>query len=418
MPSVSLTLAAGGVCAPEGFMAAGVSAGLKHSGALDLALIASQRECAAAALFTTNRVSAAPVVVSRKHIRDGSARAVVVNAGCANACTGTLGLQHARAMTAEAGRALGVPAKQVLVCSTGLIGSYLPIDRVLAGIARAAEGLGPVPGGRGGEAGATDAAREGAGSAAAAAAAEAIMTTDTVPKLAAVIHRDGWSVGGIAKGAGMIAPNLATMLAFVTTDASVEAASLQSTLARAADATFNRISIDGDTSTNDTLILLANGASGLTPDSGALQAAVDSVCRSLSRQIVADGEEATKLVRVRVEGAPGMADALLAARAIATSLLVKSALYGGDANWGRVAAAAGYSGAGGAFDRLSISMAGVDVLSRGIPAGPEAIREARTALQADEIEIVCNLEAGVASAQMLTTDLSPEYVRFNGQYEL
>lgn len=414
MPSVSLTLAAGGVCAPDGFMAAGVSAGLKHSGAPDLALIASQRECAAAALFTANRVSAAPVVVSRKHVRDGSARAVVVNAGCANACTGTLGLQHARAMTAEAGRALGVPVEQVLVCSTGLIGSYLPIDRVLAGIARAAEGLGPVPGGRGEEAGTNGAARAGAG----AAAAEAIMTTDTVPKLAAVTHRDGWSVGGIAKGAGMIAPNLATMLAFVTTDASVEAASLQSTLARAADATFNRISIDGDTSTNDTLILLANGASGLTPDPGALQTAVDSVCRSLSRQIVADGEEATKLVTVRVEGAPGMADALLAARAIATSLLVKSALYGGDANWGRVAAAAGYSGAGGAFDRLSISMAGVDVLSRGIPAGPEAIREARMALQADEIEIVCNLQAGVASAQMLTTDLSPEYVRFNGQYEL
>lgn len=393
---MSLITVTGGVCAPEGFLAAGVGAGLKRSGAPDLALVVSTRPAAVAGVFTRNNAAAAPVQVSKSRLAAGVARGVVVNSGCANACTGAQGLADARAMTEAAGAALGVPAEQVLVCSTGLIGSHLPMDKVTTGIAQAAGVLGGDD----------------------EAAARAIMTTDTVPKLAAVASPEGWRVGGIAKGAGMIAPNMATMLAFLTTDAAVEPAVLQQALGRVADRTFNRITIDGDTSTNDTVLAFANGASGTAPEPAALEAALLAVCDSLSRQMVADGEGVTKFVTVKVTGAAGEPDALRAARHIAESALVKTAIFGEDANWGRVAAAVGNSGARANFDGLTIWMAGVRVLTGGAGEDAAAIDAARTAMKAGDISIECDLGVGGDSAVVLTSDLTPEYVRLNAEYEL
>ncbi len=386
----------GGVCAPEGFLAAGVSAGLKRSGAADVALLVSARPASVAGVFTRNKVAAAPVRVSRERVAAGASRGVVINSGCANACTGQQGLSDAVAMTEAAGDALGVPAGEILVCSTGLIGSFLPMDKVSAGIGRAASMLGDHD----------------------QAAAQAIMTTDTVPKLAAVAHPGGWRVGGIAKGAGMISPNMATMLAFVTTDAEVEPALLQAALRRVADKTFNSITIDGDTSTNDTLLAFANGASGARPDAGEVEAALLAVCDSLSRQIVSDGEGVSKFVTVRVTGAATEQDAVRAARFIAESTLVKTALFGEDANWGRVAAAVGNSGVHARFDGLTISMAGVQVLTGGAGEGMDAIEAARAAMSRNEVTIECDLGVGPSEAVILTTDLTADYVRLNAEYEL
>lgn len=392
---MSLAPLEGGVCAPAGFRAAGVAAGIKRSGALDLALVVSDHPAAAAGVFTTNRAAAAPVRVSRGRVASGRARAVVLNAGCANAMTGKRGLQDAGEMAGEAAAHLGLRPEDVLVCSTGLIGSYLPMDRVRAGIAAAAGALGPddLP------------------------AATAIMTTDTRPKRAAVAHASGFRVGGMAKGAGMIAPDMATMLAVLTTDGAAGPAALRTALAGAADRTFNAVTIDGDTSTNDAVLLLANGASGVTPPPEALATAVEAVCRSLAEAIAADGEGATKLVRVRVRGAATPGEARRAARTVAESLLVKTALYGGDANWGRVAAAIGRAGVEADFDRLTIAICGVAVLDAGVPASGEALARARAALHGSEADVVCDLMAGAASAEVLTTDLSPEYVLLNAAYE-
>ena len=386
----------GGVCAPQGYLAAGVSAGLKRSGAADLALLVSTRPASVAGVFTRNNVAAAPVRVSRERVAGGTGRGVVVNSGCANACTGKRGLSDALAMTEAAGNALRVPAEDILVCSTGLIGSFLPMGRVVDGIEKAASSLGGDD----------------------EAAARAIMTTDTVPKLAAVASPAGWRVGGIAKGAGMICPNMATMLAFVTTDAEVQPAVLQACLRRAADRTFNTITIDGDTSTNDTLLVFANGASGVGMDQAEFEEALTAVCDSLSRQIVADGEGVSKFVTVRVTGAAGFQDAERAARFIAESTLVKTALFGEDANWGRVAAAVGNSGAAANFDGLTISMAGVRVLTAGAPESLDAIEAARSAMTARQIAVECDLGVGDADATVLTSDLTAEYVRLNAEYEL
>jgi glutamate N-acetyltransferase/amino-acid N-acetyltransferase len=386
----------GGVCAASGFMAAGVSAGLKHSGALDLALVVSTRPASVAGVFTLNNLAAAPVRVSKPRAAAGLARGVVVNSGCANACTGDRGLADAESMAQAAAAALGVPEEQMLVCSTGLIGSILPMDRLVPGINQAASALGGDD----------------------EAAARAIMTTDTVPKLAAVAHPAGWRVGGIAKGAGMIAPNMATMLAFVTTDAEIEPAPLQAALRRAADRTFNSITIDGDTSTNDTVLAFANGAAGVAPDPVEFDAALLAMCASLSRQMVADGEGVSKFVTVQVTGASDDEDATRAARFIAESTLVKTALWGQDANWGRVAAAVGNSGAEARFDGLTISMAGVRVLTDGAGEGPQAIDAARVAMAQKQIAIDCDLGVGSGRAVILTGDLTPEYVRLNGEYEL
>jgi glutamate N-acetyltransferase / amino-acid N-acetyltransferase len=393
---MSLVTVTGGVCAAQGFLAAGVSAGLKRTGNPDVALIVSTQPAVVAGVFTRNNVAAAPVRVSRARLAAGTGRAVVINSGGANACTGAQGLADARAMTEAAGEALGVPAEEVFVCSTGLIGALLPMDKVVAGINKAAASLGVDD----------------------EIVARAIMTTDTVPKLAAVASTHAWHLGGIAKGAGMINPNMGTMLAVVTTDAVADRDVLQAALHRVADQTFNSITIDGDTSTNDTLLVLANGASGVRPDPTELEAALLQVCDSLSRQMVADGEGVTKFVTVKVTGAGSEADAVRAARAIAESTLVKTALFGEDANWGRVASAVGNSGAEANFDGLTISMAGVRLLTAGASEGMKAIEQARAAMAANQITVECDLGVGSERATILTSDLSPDYVTLNAEYEL
>ncbi|HMC09295.1 MAG TPA: bifunctional glutamate N-acetyltransferase/amino-acid acetyltransferase ArgJ [Actinomycetota bacterium] len=387
-----------GVCAAAGFRAAGVAAGIKRSGGLDLALVVSDLPAAAAGTFTTHRAAAAPVIVSRERVAAGSARGIVVNSGSANAMTGPRGRQDAETMAAEAAAQAGVDPAEMLVCSTGKIGSHLPMDRVSKGIAAAAGALGS--GGTNDE----DAAR-------------AILTTDTRPKRAAVSHPDGWRLGGMAKGAGMIAPDMATMLAFLTTDAVVAPDVLRAAVCRAVDRSFNLITVDGEPSTNDAVLALANGRSGLRPSPGDLAGALEVVCGRLAEAIVADGEGATKLVRVRVGGARSVEEARRAARSVADSPLVKCALYGEDANWGRVAAALAKSGAALDLDALSIAMGGVTLLDRGEAAGDEAAAEAHRGLGAREVEIACDLGAGGAEGEILTTDLSPGYVAINAEYE-
>jgi len=392
---VTLVRTEGGVCAARGFVSAGVKAGIKKSGSPDVALILSESDAACAGVFTTNTAAAAPVAVTRERVKSGKARGVVVNSGCANALTGEQGIKDARSMASIAARATGVDEEQMLVCSTGHIGVYLPMDKLTRGIEEAVSLLRPAD---------EDAMR-------------AIMTTDTRPKRAAMTHKDGWTIGGITKGAGMIAPRMATTLGFITTDAAVESAALQDALSEVAEVTYNAITIDGDTSTNDTLLVFANGASGLRPDVHAFAEALRAVAASLAEQIVSDGEGATKVVRVRVRGAADADQAWRAARTVAESLLVKTMIYGGDANWGRVAAALGRSGATVNFDKLSISIGGAAVLKEGIAAPETVVAQARAAMQSDEFAIVCDLLSGSASAEMLTTDLSERYVELNAKYE-
>ncbi|KAF0957325.1 bifunctional glutamate N-acetyltransferase/amino-acid acetyltransferase ArgJ [Rhodococcus sp. T7] len=384
---------AGGVCAPAGFTAAGVAAGIKLGGALDLALIVSDRPAAAAAWFTTNRAAAAPVVISREHVAGGVARAVVVNSGCANAMTGARGCNDARTTADGVAALLGTTPDLILVCSTGAIGTYLPIRRLLTGARLAAGAL------------TNDDAT----------AARAIMTTDTRPKTAAVRSSYGWSVGGMAKGAGMLAPNTATMLSVITTDARVTPEVLRTASRTAVERTFHAITVDGETSTNDTIAILANGAADVTPTPEELVVALTEVCWALARQLISDAEGATKEVLVRVKGAMDETQASQASRLVAQSLLVKCALHGGDANWGQVAAALGRSQVEADFDRLSIVMGGVTVLDAGIPAGPDAIALARAGLTHRAIVVECSLAVGSAHAEMLTTDLSPEYARLNSE---
>jgi glutamate N-acetyltransferase/amino-acid N-acetyltransferase len=384
-----------GVCAARGFRAAGVAAGIKPAGGLDLALVVSDHPSTAAGVFTTNRVAAAPVIVSMARVAGGTARGVVINSGCANASTGEQGLKDADAMADAAAHAAGIPTSEMLVCSTGHIGSNLRMDAVHSGVVAATAALGrddEVP-------------------------ARAIMTTDTRPKRAAVAHAAGWHLGGMAKGAGMIAPNMATMLAVVTTDALVAPYDLRRALVEAVESTFNRITVDGDQSTNDTVLVFANGRSGVAPGEQDLGAAIHAVCRSLAEQIVADGEGATKLIRVRVRGAVSAAEAQVAARTVADSLLVKTALWGGDANWGRVAAALGRAGVDGDFESLTIALGGVVVLNRGVAAGRDVVQQARRGLQEHDIAVECDLGVGSGAAEILTTDLSPEYVQLNADYE-
>ncbi len=332
---------------PRGFTFAGVAAGIKKTGASDLALIVSDRPCSAAAVFTRNAFPAAPVLYDRALVAEDPVGlyAVAINAGCANACTGDAGLADAEAMAGLAEAALGLPAHACAVMSTGVIGPRLPMDRIAAGVQQAAVEL---------QAAGWDAA------------SRAIMTTDTRPKVA-FRQVGGASLFGMCKGAGMIHPNMATMLSAIVTDAAVEPSALGEMLRRAVDVSFNCISVDGDMSTNDTVLVLANGASGWTArsagvepgsaESSAFASALTSLCTDLAQQIVRDGEGATKFITVRVEGATSDADARLAAKAVANSPLVKTAFYGGDANWGRILAAVGYSGAavepaqGGSVDR-------------------------------------------------------------------
>lgn len=387
-----------GVCAAAGFRAAAVEAGIKRSGGLDLVLAVSDRPATVAGTFTTHRAAAAPVRVTRSRVASGSARGVVVNSGCANAVTGARGFQDAEDMAAAAAAQAGIEVAEMLVCSTGKIGSHLPMDKVAKGIAVAASRLANTP----------EADEE---------VARAILTTDTRPKRACVAHGRGWSLGGMAKGAGMIAPDMATMLAFITTDAVVAAEHLQAGLGPAVRASFNAITVDGEPSTNDTVLVFANGASGVAPSEAELSSALENVCGRLAEAIVADGEGATKFVRVAVRGAWTPVEARRAARSIAESPLVKCALYGADANWGRIAAALGKVDITLDLDVASIWMGGALLFDRGRPTGDRAVEEAHTGLLAHEVEISCDLGVGDASAVMLTTDLSPGYVEVNAQYE-
>jgi glutamate N-acetyltransferase/amino-acid N-acetyltransferase len=382
------------VCMPGGFLAAGESAGIKRKkGALDLALIVSEAPAAAAGCFTVNRAAAAPVIVSRSRVPSEGMRGIVINSGCANALTGSRGYSDASAMAAGAAEAVGAAEGEMLVASTGMIGTYLPLDDVLGAVRRAAAGLA-----------ASDER-----------VAQAILTTDTRRKTAA-FQGERWTVGAIAKGAGMISPQMATMIAVVTTDAQVGAEELEDVLGVAVSDTFNRISVDGDMSTNDSVLAFANGASGVRPAAGELSAAVLEVCSSLARQIVADGEGAEKVIRVAVEGAAVGDEAEAAARAVGSSLLVKTAVHGGDPNWGRVAAALGASGARFDAGKLTIRIGGVDLLQKGEPVAGAA-SAARKAMTEDLIEIVCELDSGSAGAEFWTCDLSEEYVRINTEYE-
>lgn len=400
--------AAGSATSPQGFTAAAAHAGLKADGAPDVALLVSATSCATAGVFTRNMVRAAPVVYDADLLgeRPGRIRAVAMNARVANACTGAAGLAAARAMAQAAEQAAGLPPRTALVLSTGVIGVPLPVELVAAGLREAAGRLSPHGGPE---------------------AARAIMTTDTRPKHCAArveTSAGAVTVGGIAKGAGMIHPDMATLLALLTTDAVAEPATLAPLLKRVADRTFNAISVDGDTSTNDTALLLANGASGVDPArDGAtwklFEEAVLLVARTLALAIVEDGEGATKRVEIQVVGAPTETAAREVGRAIARSALVKTAIHGADPNWGRVLAAAGAAGVPLPVERLSLAAAGdgewVTLAAGGATAGPDPAR-ARAVFQQKRIRLRLDIGVGKAEAVVWTCDLSPEYVRINADY--
>ena len=389
------------VTAAAGFRAAGVSAGLKSGGRPDIALVCADHPVSVAGVLTGNRVQAAPVQVTREVLATGRAMAVVLNSGGANACTGAAGMADAREMARVTAVALGCAPDEVAVASTGLIGARLPMDRVRLGIAAAADQLSDAGGGD---------------------AATAIMTTDTVPKEACVrLDVDGGTVtvGGMAKGAGMLAPALATMLAVLTTDAAVSPADLQAALVGATAATFDRVDADGCMSTNDTVLLMASGAVGvrLAPELPAWRdfvAAVTGVCSDLAGQLVDDAEGASKRIEVRVVGACTEDDALAAARGVARSALFKCAMHGADPNWGRVMAALGTTDAVFDPDDVDIAFNGVTVCRAGIAAADAD--SARAALGARDITVSVDLGAGTAAASVLTTDLTAAYVHENSAY--
>lgn len=383
------------VTSPKGFVASGVHTGMRRS-ARDLAVVATTVPGTGAAMFTTNRVQAAPVVVSRAHLELAEPQAVVVNSGSANAATGARGELDALASAGEAARLLGLRSEQVIVMSTGVIGVRIALDRMLSGLRDATASLGPEGG--------PD-------------AAEAIMTTDTSPKTT-VVERDGFTVGGMAKGAGMIHPVLATMLAVLTTDYPLEPGEAIGFLRPAVEESFNRISVDGDCSTNDAVLLLANGASGIarTPASDAsFAAALREACADLAGQIVRDGEGATVILEIEVAGAATDRDATAIARRIATSPLVKTAAFGRDANWGRVLMAAGSATSNGGFaqvdpGRLSLAFNGTTVYADGLPV--DAVPD----LSGTACRIRLDLGLGDGHAAYLASDLSYDYVRINAEY--
>jgi glutamate N-acetyltransferase/amino-acid N-acetyltransferase len=392
----------GGATAPGGFVAGGIVCGVRNSGRRDLGLLFSRHGCTAAAVFTRNVVKGAPLEVTRGAIESGGVRAVVANSGYANAATGQRGLEDVYAMQAFAAEALGIEAEEVAVASTGVIGEHLPMGTISSGIQAASVELG----------------RDDTGF------AEAILTTDTRTKEVAVRVEIGGvtiTVGGTAKGSGMIHPNMGTMLAFLTTDAAVEKACLQETLSKAAERTFNRVTVDGDTSPSDMAILLANGAAGGdtlmldSPDYPAFAEAVEEVARSLAKEIARDGEGATRLVEVVVEGAEDEASAATLAKSVVGSNLVKAAVFGEDANWGRVLNAMGYSGV--SFDPAVVELwfGPVKVFERGESVEHEEA-EANAVLASGEVKITARLGEGDASAAAWGCDLTYEYVRINGSY--
>ncbi|MGW5054673.1 bifunctional glutamate N-acetyltransferase/amino-acid acetyltransferase ArgJ [Actinokineospora sp. NPDC004072] len=382
-----------GVAAAQGFRAAGVAAGIKASGNPDLALVVNDGPSqAAAGVFTTNKVKAAPVLWSQQVLTTGKLRAVVLNSGGANACTGPEGFQDSHATAEKVADVLGVGAVEVAVCSTGLIGERLPMDAVKSGVDIAAKGLA-------------------AGAEASLAAATAVMTTDTVPKQVA-LRQSGFTVGGFAKGAGMCAPNMATMLSVITTDADVDQPALDAALKAAVAKTFNRLDVDGGTSTNDTVLLLASGASGVKPDGDEFAQALEAVCADLVAQLQADAEGVTKHVSITVRGAATDAEAVAAARAVARDPLCKTAFFGSDPNWGRIAMAVG--NAPTAFDpqALDITINGVAVCRAGGRGEDRSLAD----LSGREITVEIDLHAGSGAGTVLTTDLSHGYVEENSAY--
>jgi glutamate N-acetyltransferase / amino-acid N-acetyltransferase len=390
----------GGVIAARGFVSAGVECGVRSSGGWDLGLLFSEWECTAAAVYTRNVLWGAPLVVTRRSMEDGRVRAVVVNSGNANTATGQKGLQDAYEMRALAAEALGIEAGEVAVASTGVIGEHLPMAEISAGIAEAELDRDGTP------------------------FAEAILTTDTRTKEVAVrveIGGKSVTVGGTAKGSGMIHPNMGTMLAFLTTDAAVEAGCLHEALRAATDRTFNRVSVDGDTSPSDMAVFLANGAAGNeplaldSPDYPIFAEAVEAVARGLAKEIARDGEGATRLVEVVVEGARDESSAAALAKSVVGSNLVKAAVFGEDANWGRVLTAMGYSGVTFDPDGVGLWFGPVKVFEEGEPAVHEEA-EANAALAASEVRITAHLGEGDASATAWGCDLTYKYVEINGSY--
>ncbi len=385
-----------------GFHAAGISAGIKKNGKKDLGIIISESPANAAGVFTTNRVQAAPVVLDRERITSGICRAIIVNSGNANCCTGEQGIRDARAMTGLVARELGISEDMILVASTGVIGQPLPIEKItrfVPGLIKSAESEGFQD------------------------FAEAIMTTDTVPK---IILREGdldgkrFKVMGIAKGAGMIHPNMATLLGFICTDIQATSTMLQDALNKANEKSFNRITIDGDTSTNDTVLIIANGMSGAVIKHArhqkTFQDILDDVMVSLSRLVIKDAEGATKLVEIIVTGAKSNEDARIIADTVAGSSLVKTALFGEDANWGRILAAAGRAGVPVEPDKTEIYFNDVAMVKAGKGCGPEAEAEATKVLCTPEFSISIHLNMGSGHASVLTCDFSIDYVKINADY--
>ena len=379
------------VTAPQGFVAAGVTAGLKPSGRADVALVRNLGpSMSAAAVFTSNRVFAAPVKWSRQAVADGQLQAVILNSGGANACTGPEGFADSAATASRVADRLGLITDNVAVCSTGLIGVRLPMDLLLAGVDDAAASLAPDGG--------PDAAR-------------AIMTTDTVAK-EAVVAGAGWSIGGMAKGAGMLAPGLATMLVVLTTDAELPADALQGALREATRLSFDRADSDGCMSTNDTVILMSSGASGVTPGAAEFTASLTALCQDLARQLIADAEGAAHEIAIEVTGAASERDAELVGREIARSNLFKCAIFGGDPNWGRVLSAIGVTDAAFDADDLDVSFNGVMVCRAGQIGEPRDLVD----LSGRHVRVTVDLHAGDRSATILTNDLTYDYVKENAEY--
>ena len=382
------------VTAARGFSAAGIAAGIKTD-ALDIAVLVADGPCATAAVFTTNQAAAAPVVLGRASLDSDSAkRAVVVNSGCANAATGSLGLANGLLMTETLAAELGCDPGDVLVCSTGTIGPQLPMERVVPGIAAAVAQLST----------SLESAER---------AATAILTTDSIAKQA-VAARDGWTIGGMSKGAGMVRPNMATMLAFITTDAVVEPELLDEALRSATATTFNSLNIDGCESTNDTVIAMASGASQVVPDPIAFASAMEDVCRDLALQMASDAEGASRVITIEVMGAGCDADAGSLGRTVSDSALVRSSFYGGDVNWGRILGALGASPIKIDPDRITIGYQGVAVFSNGMGTSYDEM-SLLASIETGDFSITIDLGKGQGRADIVTTDLTPEYVVFNGE---
>ncbi|MCM0083707.1 bifunctional glutamate N-acetyltransferase/amino-acid acetyltransferase ArgJ [Geomonas sp. Red32] len=388
----------------KGFKFSAVEAAIKKPGRLDLALIFSEIPAHVAAVFTTNKVVAAPVVISRERVKSGSCRALLVNSGNANACTGEQGMADALSCGRRTSEALGISDEDLLIASTGVIGQALPMDRFKKGIQPLVDGL---------SMGTLEQV------------SEAIMTTDTFPKLERRSGEAGgvsYELQGVAKGAGMIEPNMATMLSFLVTDAAVDPAFLREAFAGAVDGSFNAITVDGDTSTNDTALVMANGAAGNpvikagTPEAAAFKALLDEVLLSLAKQIVKDGEGATKFVQIRVKGARSQAEAKKAAKSVANSLLVKTAFFGQDANWGRIIAAVGYSGVDVDPNRVGILFDDVVMAANGVFRGGDAEAAGSEVLKQKEFNVTIDLQLGSGEAVVYTSDLSYDYVRINADY--